>query len=100
VGEAGAGPGPAAKLLAAGAELYLPLAGLLDLDEERSRLERERAGLEQERRRAEAKLANRDFTEKAPAVVVDRARSRLAEVEAALVKVAEQLEQLTASTGG
>jgi valyl-tRNA synthetase len=99
-GAAGAAPGPAAKLLAAGAELYLPLAGLLDLDEERSRLERERAGLEQGRRRAEAKLANRDFTEKAPAVVVDRARSRLAEVEAALVKVAEQLEQLTASTGG
>ena len=102
-GEAGAGtagPGPAAKLLAAGAELYLPLAGLLDLDEERSRLERERASLEQERRRAEAKLANRDFTEKAPAAVVDRTRARLVEVEAALVKVAEQLEELTATSGG
>jgi valyl-tRNA synthetase len=90
---------PAAKLLAAGAELYLPLAGLLDLDEERSRLRRERDGLERERSRAEAKLANRDFLERAPAAVVDRARARLAEVDQALAKVAEQLEELTA-TGG
>jgi valyl-tRNA synthetase len=97
---AGGAGEPAAKLLAAGAELYLPLAGLLDLDRERSRLERERAGLEQERRRAEAKLANRDFLEKAPAAVVDRARARLAEVEAALAQVADQLEELTAIPGG
>jgi valyl-tRNA synthetase len=90
---------PAAKLLAAGAELYLPLAGLLDLDEERSRLRRERDELERERGRAEAKLANRQFLERAPAAVVDRARARLAEVDQALAKVAEQLEELTA-TGG
>jgi valyl-tRNA synthetase len=99
VGAAEAGQ-PAAKLLAAGAELYLPLAGMLDLDEERSRLERERAGLEGERARAEAKLANREFVEKAPAAVVDRARARLAEVDAALAKVGERLEELTATTGG
>jgi valyl-tRNA synthetase len=95
-----AGAGPAAKLLAAGAELYLPLAGLLDLDEELARLERERADLERERSRAEAKLSNRDFLEKAPAPVVERARARLAEVDAALAKVAERLEELTATTGG
>ena len=97
---AGAAGQPAAKLLAAGAELYLPLAGLLDLDEELSRLEGERAGLERERGRAEAKLANRDFLEKAPAAVVGKARARLAEVDAALAKVAERLKELTATTGG
>ncbi len=99
VGAAEAGQ-PAAKLLAAGAELYLPLAGLLDLEEERSRLERERAGLERERGRAQAKLTNSDFLEKAPAAVVDKARARLAEVDVALEKVAERLEELTAATGG
>ncbi|HEX9343858.1 MAG TPA: valine--tRNA ligase, partial [Actinomycetota bacterium] len=82
---------PATKLLAAGVELYLPLAGLLDLDEERRRLEREQATLEAERDRATAKLANPDFVAKAPPPVVDKARARLAEVEADLVKVTEQL---------
>ena len=99
-GNAGDGSGPAAKLLAAGAELYLPLAGLLDLDEERERLARERDALEAEARRAEAKLANADFVAKAPPAVVERARERLAEVERARAKVVEQIQELTATTGG
>ncbi len=85
---------PATKLLAAAAELYLPLAGLLDLDEERRRLERERVTLEAERDRATAKLANPDFVAKAPPPVVDKVRARLAEVDADLAKVAEQFGAL------
>jgi valyl-tRNA synthetase len=99
-GDAGDGEGPTAKLLAAGAELYLPLAGLLDLDEERARLARERDALEAETRRAEAKLANADFVAKAPAAVVEKARERLAEAERARAKVVEQIQELTATTGG
>ncbi len=92
---AGLGPGgPAAKLLAAGAELYLPLEGLLDLDEERARLHRELGTLAQERARSEAKLANPPFVEKAPAAVVDKARARLAEVAEAQAKVEAQLAEL------
>src|SRR6266511_704873 len=58
VGPAQSGAGPTAKLLAAGAELFLPLEGLLDLDEERARLRRELETLESERTRAVGKLAN------------------------------------------
>jgi valyl-tRNA synthetase len=87
--------GPAAKLLAGGAELYLPLEGLLDLDEERARLDRELATLGTERARAEAKLANRDFLEKAPPPVVAKARERLAEVDEALAKVRAQQTELS-----
>jgi len=86
--------GPTAKLLAAGAELYLPLEGLLDLDEERARLRRELEALAQERARAEAKLANPSFVEKAPAAVVAKARARLAEVEQARAKVEAQVAEL------
>jgi valyl-tRNA synthetase len=91
-----AAPGgqPVARLLVAGAELYLPLEGLLDLDEERARLERELATLDGERARAEAKLANPAFVEKAPAAVVARARGRLAEVEQALATVRAQQAEL------
>jgi valyl-tRNA synthetase len=86
---------PTAKLLAAGAELYLPLEGLLDLDEERARLDRELATLGAERDRAKAKLANPDFLEKAPAPVVAKARERLAEVDEALAKVRAQQSELS-----
>jgi valyl-tRNA synthetase len=86
---------PTAKLLAAGNELYLPLEGLLDLDEERARLERELTALGAERARAEAKLANPAFLEKAPAPVVAKARERLAEVDQALAKVRAQQTELS-----
>jgi valyl-tRNA synthetase len=86
---------PTAKLLAGRAELYLPLEGLLDLDEERARLDRELAALGAERARAEAKLANPNFLEKAPAPVVAKARERLAEVDQALAKVRAQQVELS-----
>jgi valyl-tRNA synthetase len=86
---------PTAKLLAGRAELYLPLEGLLDLEEERDRLERELAALGAERARAEARLANPAFLEKAPAPVVARARERLAEVDEALAKVRAQQVELS-----
>jgi valyl-tRNA synthetase len=86
---------PTAKLLAGRAELYLPLEGLLDLDEERTRLERELASLGAERVRAEAKLANPAFLEKAPPPVVAKARERLAEVDEALAKVRAQQVELS-----
>jgi valyl-tRNA synthetase len=88
-------PSPAAKLLAAGAELYLPLEGLLDLEEERARLDKELAALGAERARAEAKLANPAFLEKAPPAVVAKARERLAEVDEALAKVRAQQAELS-----
>jgi valyl-tRNA synthetase len=94
--EIGSAPStPTAKLLAGRAELYLPLEGLLDLDEERARLERELATLDAERTRAEAKLANPDFLEKAPGPVVAKARERLAEVDQALAKVRAQQTELS-----
>jgi valyl-tRNA synthetase len=92
----GAAPpvGPVAKLLAGRAELYLPLEGLLDLEEEQARLDRELATLGAERARAEAKLANPAFLEKAPAPVVAKARERLAEVDETLAKVRAQQTEL------
>jgi valyl-tRNA synthetase len=92
---AAAPPVPTTKLLAGGAELYLPLEGLLDLDEERARLDRELAALDAERTRAEAKLANPAFLEKAPAAVVAKARERLADVDQALAKVRAQHAELS-----
>src|SRR4029450_11471872 len=90
---------PTAKLLAGRGGGYLPRgggagpgrggggAGVSGLAERRPGWGRERAALAVERARAEAKLANPSFLEKAPANVVAKARERLGEVDQALAKV-------------
>src|SRR5207248_1167812 len=68
-----------ARLVADGAEVFIPLAGVLDLDVERRRLERRLADLERGVARSQAKLANDEFVSKAPAAVVEQERARLEE---------------------
>jgi len=78
----------------AGAEVYVPLEGLIDLEAERKRLE-DRIGKE----RAflggiEKKLANTNFVEKAPADVVERERARADEVRATIAALEKNLADL------
>ncbi|MBW3602385.1 MAG: valine--tRNA ligase [Actinobacteria bacterium] len=86
--------GPVGKVLSAGAELYIPLSGLVDLDEERRRLRRELERARAEVRRAERKLGNHGFTAKAPAAVVRSERDKLAGWRATADTLAAQLESL------
>jgi valyl-tRNA synthetase len=73
-------PKKAVALVAAeGVEVYLPLAGLVDLDQEMARLQKAIAEAAEEIRRAEVMLANEGFLTKAPERVVQQQRDRLAE---------------------
>jgi valyl-tRNA synthetase len=63
------------------ATFALPVAGVIDLDEERKRLDKELAKAMAELERFDQKLANPKFLERAPADVVEEQRSRRAEVE-------------------
>jgi valyl-tRNA synthetase len=63
---------------------------------ERERLGKESARLEGEIRKAQEKLTNQSFVSKAPAKVVEEHRARLAEHEATLAKLREQLGRLSA----
>jgi len=58
-------------------KLLVPLEGLVDLDAERKRLEKEIARVAGEKEKSEAKLAK--FSEKVPPTVVDQERLRLAD---------------------
>jgi len=58
-------------------ELFLPLAGLVDHEAEKARLDKEIAKIRGEIEKVEAKLANPNFTEKVPAAVLDEHRQRL-----------------------
>jgi valyl-tRNA synthetase len=63
------------------ATFALPVAGVIDLDEERKRLDKELAKAVAELERFDQKLANPKFLERAPADVIEEQRSRRAEVE-------------------
>ena len=74
----------------------IPLAGIIDFDQERARLRKEIDKLADEIGRLEKKLANANFVAKAPAEVVEEQKERRAEAETARGKLAEALERIAA----
>jgi valyl-tRNA synthetase len=84
----------ARAVLAGGAEVAVPLEGLIDFAEERARLERERGKLQTEAARLEAQLANPQFVERAPAEKVGELRERLTDVTSRIKTLGEMLEAL------
>jgi len=87
-------PAHAAALVVGDVEVFLPLAGLIDMAAERARLGKELDAAEAELARRAAKLGNAGFVEKAPAAVVQRERDGLSAAEAAAARLRERLEQL------
>ncbi|MDZ7791264.1 MAG: valine--tRNA ligase [Xanthomonadales bacterium] len=85
-----------AVALAGNLRLLIPLAGLVDIGEELTRLnkqlEREQKGLAQ----AEKKLANERFVDNAPAEVVDKERQRLEEHKGKVAELTSQIDKLSA----
>ncbi len=69
-------PDKAMTAIVTGAELYLPLAGLIDIAQEIARLEKELAHLNAEVERVEKKLSNEGYISKAPAHVVEQERAK------------------------
>ena len=87
-------PEQAVSAVVTGVEVYLPLAGLVDLEKEKERLEKELAELEKEKERLEKKLANTQFLAKAPEAVVAKEKEKLAAVEEKYAKVSARLAEL------
>ena len=77
-----------------GVEAYLPLAGLVDLEQEISRLNKSLAAASEEILRSEEMLANENFTSKAPAHVVQQQRDRLAAARERYLRLQTRLEAL------
>jgi valyl-tRNA synthetase len=84
----------ARAVLAGGAEVAVPLEGLIDFAQERARITREREKQEKELQKAEAQLANPNFVERAPAEKVEELRGRAAELGQRIKALGEMLEAL------
>lgn len=94
IGEDVTAPERAVTAVIHGADIYLPLEDLVDLNEERQRLLKERDKLMQEVERVTKKLGNAQFVDKAPADVVAAERAKETEYRAKLTAVEERLSQL------
>ena len=85
----------ARAVLKSGADLFLPLEGLIDLDKERARLSAELERIESQLRSTEARLANEQFVSRAPAEVVQREREKAENFRARAERLSDMLKALT-----
>ena len=84
--------GPSGVAVSTAATAYIPLAGIVDLDAEKKRLEKQEAELAKYVGVVEKKLSNEKFVSKAPADVVAQERAKLAEAQEKLARVREQMK--------
>jgi len=75
-------------------EILVPLAGLIDVEAERSRLEKEIAKREAGLKAVSGKLNNKKFTDNAPEAVVAKERGKQEQMSTELTALKEKLEQL------
>jgi valyl-tRNA synthetase len=80
--------------LAGGVEVAVPLEGLIDFEQERARIGREREKLDKESQKIGAQLGNPQFVERAPADKVEELRRREADIRQRVAALAQMLEAL------
>ena len=77
-----------------GAQIFVPLTELVNVDDEIAKMEKEEKRLEDEVARAEKKLANKGFVDHAPAAVVDKEKAKKADYESQLAGVRQRIQEL------
>ncbi len=90
-------PEGAIQIVLEGATLALPLAEIIDLDKEKSRLSRELEKISKEIKKLESKLSDDKFLSKAPEEVIESQRERLEDAQQTGSKLTEALSRLAKS---
>ena len=85
----------ARAVLSGGAEVAVPLEGLIDFELERARLSREKEKLEKEAGKLEGQLGNADFVARAPEEKVAELRARMTEIAQQRTALDQNLEALS-----
>jgi valyl-tRNA synthetase len=92
--EGGAG---AHAILRSGADVFIPLGGIIDVAQERQRLSRELERLGEQLRSTDARLSSEQFTARAPAGIVEREREKAASLRDQCDRLAAKLHGLGAA---
>jgi valyl-tRNA synthetase len=87
-------PPASATALLGDMRLLVPMKGLIDVDAERARLEKQKDKVNADLARTRGKLGNEKFVNNAPADVVTLERARAVEFEKTIAQLDEQLEKL------
>ena len=74
--------------------LFLPLEGLIDVEAEKARLEKELEKIAKEVEKVEKKLGNKGFVDRAPAEVVQEHQQRLVDWQQKLEHTRKSLDAL------
>ena len=80
-----------------GAQIFVPLTELVNVDDELEKMEKEEKRLEDEVARCEKKLANKGFVDHAPEAVVNKEKEKKADYESQLAGVRERIQDLKES---
>jgi valyl-tRNA synthetase len=87
-------PEQAVTIIVGGVEVYLPLAGMIDIAQELARIDAEIASARQDIARSQQMLANEQFTSRAKPEIVQREREKLAGHEERLAKLQARRQEL------
>ena len=79
-----------------GYKIIIPLAGLIDPEEELSRLQKELSDVENDIKIISLKLSNDQFVARAPAAVVDKEKAKVAEAENKKAMLEKSISKLQA----
>lgn len=87
-------PAQAVSALTSWAEVYVPLEGIIDIQKEIARLEKELNSAELDVQKAEGKLNNEGFLSRAPQEVIEKEKAKAAEARAKKEGILQRLEIL------
>jgi valyl-tRNA synthetase len=85
-------PDHAASAVIKDAEIFVPLEGLIDLEQERIRLEKEITRVSKLLEKTDKKLSNEDFLKRAPREIIEKEKARGEEYRSMLKKLNRNLE--------
>ncbi len=87
-------PAQSLAVVVPGAEIYIPVGDLIDIDAEKTRLQKEQEQLQKYIDVQNKKLSNESFVSNAPAQVVDGEKTKLQEAQDKLTKITDQINNL------
>lgn len=90
-------PKLAKTAVVSGAQIFIPLTDLVNVEDEIEKMKKEEKGLEAEVQRATKKLANQGFVAHAPVAIIAKEKEKLSDYESQLESVRQRIKELKKS---